>query len=201
MAVAAARVDDLERGDLPAICAKTGVPCDGLVKDTLRVVPRWVSPLAILLIVPYFVARAYAVAAHRGEAARSRRTRMERIRRLVRVAWIALVVAAAGLRRRCSSARAWSALVAFVAGLVAYLVIVYVGDQMWVGARPSRRDDVVILTRVHPEFARALAEQYADGSSARAAARLLSRVGLGVAELAQPGADPLGRVVERFGRG
>ena len=57
MAVAAARVDDLERGDLPAICAKTGEPCVGLVKDTLRVVPRWVSALAVLLIVPYYVAR------------------------------------------------------------------------------------------------------------------------------------------------
>jgi hypothetical protein len=39
------RVDDLERGDLPAICAKTGVPCDGFVRDTLRVVAGWVAAL------------------------------------------------------------------------------------------------------------------------------------------------------------
>ena len=85
-----------KRGNLPAICAKTGVPCDGLVKDTLRVVPRWVSALAILLIVPYFVARAYAGQQHRGASFRSRPTAPERIRLLVRTAWIALVVAAAG---------------------------------------------------------------------------------------------------------
>jgi hypothetical protein len=164
MAEGAARVDDLEQGELPRICAKTGVACDGLVKDTLRVVPRWVPPLAILLIFPYFIGRAYA----------SRRIesklpiapeRIERIRTLVRSAWIALVAAAAGFAALFFGAGVIG-LAAFGAGLLAYLVIVYVGDQMWVGGRPSRRDDVVILTRIHPAFARALADQYADGGSA-----------------------------------
>jgi hypothetical protein len=31
---------------------------------------------------------------------------------------------------------------------------------MWVGARPSDRDDLVVLTRVHPAFAAALAARY-----------------------------------------
>jgi hypothetical protein len=31
---------------------------------------------------------------------------------------------------------------------------------MWVGARPTERDDLVVLTRVHPAFAAALAAQY-----------------------------------------
>ena len=163
MAEGAARVDDLERGELPLICAKTGVPCDVLVKDTLRVIPRWVPPLAVLLIVPYFVARSYT----------SRRIQArlpiapehtERIRRLVRIAWIALVAAAAGFSAMFFGAGVIG-LGAFAAGLLAYLVTVYVGDQMWVGARPSRRADVVIFTRIHPDFARALAEQYAGGSS------------------------------------
>ena len=44
----------------------------------------------------------------------------------------------------------------FVAGLLVYLGIVYAGDQMWVGARPGATEDVVELTRVHPEFVRAL---------------------------------------------
>jgi hypothetical protein len=170
MAVAAARVDDLEQGDLPAICAKTGGPCEGLVKDTLRVVPRWVSATAVFLIVPYYLARMYhprrveaklPIAPHR----------LERIRRLVRAAWIALVVAAAGLAASIFGAGAVG-VVALAAGIVAYVVIIYAGDQMWVGARPSRRTDVVVLTRVHPAFAQALAEWY-DARAASGSPRLL----------------------------
>ena len=40
------------------------------------------------------------------------------------------------------------------------MLIVYVGDHIWVGARPTHNTDVVILTRVHPEFARAVADMY-----------------------------------------
>jgi hypothetical protein len=125
-------------------------------------VPRWVPPLAILLIVPYFVGRAYASRRIESKLPIASE-RIERIRRLVRFSWIALVAAAAGFSALFFGAGVIG-LAAFVAGLLAYLVIVYVGDQMWVSGRPSRRDDVVILTRIHPEFARALAEQYADGS-------------------------------------
>jgi hypothetical protein len=157
VAEAGARVEDLERGDLPPVCAKTGVPCDGLVKDTLRVVPRWVSALAILLIVPYYVARPYAsrkievklpIAPHR----------IERIRRMVRIAWLALVVAAAGFMASLFGAGPVGG-AALVVGLAAYVVIVYAGDRMWVGARPSSCDDVVILTRVHPNFAAAMTRE------------------------------------------
>ncbi len=158
MAEAAARVEDLERGDLPAVCAKTGVPCDGLVKDTLRVVPRWVSALAILLIVPYYLARPYT--ARKIEAKLPiAPERLDRIRRFVKVAWVALVVAAAGLMAVLFGAGAVGA-AACLAGLGAYVVIIYVGDQMWVGARPTEGDEVVMLTRVHPAFADALAAQY-----------------------------------------
>src|SRR5580704_8638050 len=96
MAVVAARVDDLERGDLPAICAKTGEPCVGLVKDTLWVVPRWVSALAAFAVFPYYIGRMWS----------SRRievtlpiapSRLQWIRRFVRAAWVALVFGAAGL--------------------------------------------------------------------------------------------------------
>ena len=97
MALAAARVDDLEQGDLPAICAKTGEPCVGLVKDTLWVVPRWVPALLALLIFPYYVGGRLDVTPHRGRRCRSRRAALAWIRRFVRAAWVALVLAAAGL--------------------------------------------------------------------------------------------------------
>ena len=164
MAVAAARVDDLERGDLPALCAKTGEPCAGLVKDTLRVVPRWVSALVVFAIVPYYVGRIYA--SRRIEAKLPVAPgRLERVRRLVRAAWVALVSAAAGLAATLFGAGAVG-LAALVAGLVAYVVIVYTGDQMWVGARPSHRSDVVILTRLHPDFTRALDDFYDERAAA-----------------------------------
>jgi hypothetical protein len=155
MAVAAVAVDRLERGDLPLVCAKTGVPCEVFVKDRLKVVPRWVPPLALLLIVPYFVARTYTGRNLNVELPIAP-ARQERIRLLVRVSWIALVIALAGLSASFFGGGAVSALV-FLVGLLAYLGIVYAGDQMWVGARPGPTPDVVELTRVHPEFVRALA--------------------------------------------
>jgi hypothetical protein len=162
VAEAAARVDDLERGDLPAVCAKTGVPCDGLIKDTLRVVPRWVSALAILLIVPYYLARPYTSGKIEAKLPIAPE-RIELIRRVVKIAWIALVVAAAGLAAAFFGAGAVG-VVALLLGLAAYVVIIYTGDRLWVGARPSGRDGEVILTRVHPAFAAALAE---SGEAAR----------------------------------
>jgi len=158
VAVAAARVDDLERGDLPALCAKTGAACDGLVKDTLRVVPRWVSALAVLLIVPYYVARPYTARKLETKLPMAP-ARLDLMRRLVLFAWVALVLGAAGLMAMLFGAGAVGA-VAFLAGVIAYVVIVYAGDRLWVGARPTRRDDVVVLTRIHPNFATALAEMY-----------------------------------------
>jgi fatty acid desaturase len=158
MARAAVRVDDLEHGDLPAVCAKTGVPCDDLVRDSLRVVRPWVAALVYVFVVPFLILRLYF--SRRVEAKLPiAPARLERIRSLVRAAWIAMVIAAAGLASAIFGAGAVG-VIALVVGLVAYVGIVFVGDLLWVGAIASPRADVVILTRVHPEFARALREQY-----------------------------------------
>jgi hypothetical protein len=158
MARAAVRVDDLERGNLPAVCAKTGVPCDGLVRDSLRVVPAWVAALVYAGVVPFLILRLYF--SRRVEAKLPiAPARVERIRKLVRGAWIALVLAAAGLASAIFGAGVVGAVALFV-GLVAYVGIVFIGDLLWVGAIARSDPDVVILTRVHPEFARALREHY-----------------------------------------
>jgi hypothetical protein len=158
VAEATVRVEDLEEGYLPAVCAKTGVPCDGLVKDTLRVVPRWVSALAILLIVPYYLARPYTSRKIEAKLPIAPE-RLDRIRRMVKLAWVALALAAAGFMAALFGSGAVGG-AALLAGLVAYVVIIYSGDRMWVGARPTKQDGVVVLTRVHPAFAAALAAQY-----------------------------------------
>lgn len=153
------RVDDLECGDLPFVCAKTGVPCDGLVKDRLRVVPAWVAALVWAAVVPFLILRLYT--SKRVEAKLPiAPARVQRIRSLVRGAWIAMALAAAGLASAIFGSGAVGG-VALVVGVVAYVAIVAAGDLLWVGAVASRRTDVVFLTRVHPEFARALNEQYA----------------------------------------
>ena len=158
MARAAVRVDDLERGNLPVVCAKTGVRCDGLVRDSLRVVPAWVAALVYAGVVPFLILRLYF--ARRVEAKLPiAPARVQRIRGLVRAAWIAMVIGAAGFASAIFGAGVVGVL-ALVAGIVAYVGIVFAGDLLWVGAVASRRSDVVFLTRVHPEFARALREQY-----------------------------------------
>jgi hypothetical protein len=43
-------IDDFERGDMPAVCAKTGVPCDNPVAVRLRIGRRPVT--GVLPIVP-----------------------------------------------------------------------------------------------------------------------------------------------------
>jgi hypothetical protein len=157
MARAAVRVDDLEAGNLPSVCAKTGVECDGLVRDSLRVAPRWVAALAYT-VVPFLILRLYF--SRRVEAKLPiAPARVQRIRTLVRGAWIAMVAAAAGLASSIFGAGAVGIL-ALLIGAVAYVTIVFVGDLFWVGGVASRRADVVFLTRVHPNFARALDAQY-----------------------------------------
>jgi hypothetical protein len=158
MARAPVRVDDLQRGDLPPVCAKTGVPCAGLVRDTLRVVPAWVAALVYAGVVPFLILRLYVASRVVAELPIAP-ARVLRIRGLVRAAWVAMVVGAAGLASAIFGAGAVGVL-ALLLGLVAYVTIVFVGDLLWLGAIASRRPDVVILTRVHPEFARALGKQY-----------------------------------------
>jgi hypothetical protein len=43
---------------------------------------------------------------------------------------------------------------------VAYVVLMIVGDLSWVGSKPSEHHGEIVLTRVHPTFARAVDEQY-----------------------------------------
>ena len=115
------------------------------------------SASAVLAIVPYFVARFYV--SRRVEAKLPIADgRLARIRRFVRAAQVALVIAPGRLAAVFGAGAV--GLVALALGVVGYVVIVYLGDQMWVGARPSRRPDVLVLTRVHPGFARALGEAH-----------------------------------------
>ena len=137
-------VDDLERGDLPAVSVKSGAHCANPVGITLRPGGHAWTP---------FAPRVHAILPM--EARRARRVRAS-----ARASWVVLFVALAGLVASVTGGGA-VALVIGVAGLVLYAALVVVGDRASVEARPiPGTDSAIILTRVHPGFARAVDEQY-----------------------------------------
>lgn len=143
MARVRVRIDDLERGDLPALSVKTGAACANPVAIVLRPEQRPWSPLGpkISAIVPL----------------EPQRVRTRRL--LTRLSWVLLVVFAASLAAAVSGAGSAVLLLAVVA-IAAYVALMIVGDLRWVGAKPSEHDGEVVLTRVHHAFAQAIDEQY-----------------------------------------
>ncbi len=132
-------VDDLERGDVPALSIKTGRPCAAPTGVTLRVR----GPGRVLA-----VRRVHAVVAIEPARARMRAA-------VVRLSAVcALVVPAAILVALFVSAPA--GLLLAVVAAAGYLTLVAVGELLWFGAREADQPAFVVLTRVHPEFARAV---------------------------------------------
>jgi hypothetical protein len=137
-------VDDLERGDLPAVCVKRGVPCANPVGITLRPGGHAWTP---------FAPRVHAILPMDARRAR-------RIRVATRVSWVVLFVGLAGLVASVTGGGALAVLIAVVA-FVVYAILVVAGDRWSVGARPVPGANAsLVLTRVHPVFARAVDEQY-----------------------------------------
>lgn len=118
----------LTSGETPAISVKTGKPCSHPVGMTLRT-----SPLAV------FKPRYAAVL-----ALEPSRVTLRRI--LVLLSYAVLIGAMVFL---------FLAPAIGVAGFVLYAAVLALGEWLWVGLRESTRQDSVVLTRVHPEFARA----------------------------------------------
>jgi hypothetical protein len=137
------RIDDLERGDLPALSVKTGKACAHPVAVVLRPEQKPWSPFGpkFEVIVPLEPARV-----------RSRRV-------LTRITWVLLVAAAAALVAAATGAG--SAVLLLAGGaLVTYAALVLIGEIRWIGSRPSEDDRELELTRVHRAFVRAVDEQY-----------------------------------------
>jgi len=143
MAAVRIRVDDLERGDVPALSVKTGRPCTNPVAIVLRPEQRLFSPLG-----PKFTAVVPLEA---------RRVR-ERVLS-TRAGWVLLVAGAAALLAAFTGAGSAVDLLSIVA-LVLYGVLYVLGDLRWIAARGAVRDGEILVTRVHADFARAVDEQY-----------------------------------------
>jgi hypothetical protein len=143
MARVRVRIDDLERGDLPALSVKTGAPCANPVAIVLRPEQTPWSPLGpkISAILPLEATRAAA-------------------RRLfTRITWVLLVLAAAAFVAALTGAGSAVLLLA-AAALVAYAALVLAGEVRWIGSKASPVEGEVVLTRVDRAFARAVDEQY-----------------------------------------
>jgi membrane-bound ClpP family serine protease len=151
-------------GGLPAICVKTGEPADAWVKRTYATAPQWTYVLLILgvLIVgvlPYIVVRAIVSVRATGQLPFTKAT----ARRLRTSSAVGLVALLAGI-------------VLFIAGLVVNSgVVTLLGVALFIGSLvllilagtiPPRaevrklpqapNDRVVVLKRVHPNFAQAV---------------------------------------------
>src|SRR3954454_12848782 len=130
------RIDDLERGDVPAPSVKSGAPCANPVAIVLRPEQRpWsLRGPQISAVLPLAPARA-----------RSRRL-------LTRVSWAILVACAAALVAAITGAGSVALGVAVLA-FVGYIALIVVGDLRWIGSQPSDHEDEVVLTRVNRRFA------------------------------------------------
>ena len=60
MAVATASVEDVEQGNLPRVCAKTGQPADGFKTLQFVSTPGWTWILLLFGILPFLIARYFA---------------------------------------------------------------------------------------------------------------------------------------------
>jgi hypothetical protein len=141
------RISDLERGDLPAICAKTGQPCANAHGVVLRPGSHLWSPGGVRIdaVIPIAAARV-----------RQRRA-------LARAAWVLLAVFGAALLASLAGGGGFAFTIA-VGAFVVYVALVLTGDRMWVGAQMGNEREVY-LTRVHHEFTRAVDAQYGRGVS------------------------------------
>ena len=139
MARARCTVEALATGDVPAVCVKTGVACTNVV--ALRLRPPLLRMFAEPLTTPAVVAMV------------PRRVRLHAW--LVRLSYAAIAVAVVALVPAIVGVGtgAW---IAFEAAILAYIALVATGALLWLGA--IRERDEVVLTRVHPNFARAVEE-------------------------------------------
>jgi hypothetical protein len=157
VARAAAPIEDLQRGTLPPVCAKTGRLADGFATVTFVATPSWTWILLLFGILPFLIARYFArvkVVGHVPMSERALRrawTHTWTWRGLFALAVVGFVVAVA----TGSSTVFTSALVTLVTAMLVALIgwpVVFPTGQ------PS--DGWVWMSFVHERFARELERRY-----------------------------------------
>jgi hypothetical protein len=174
MAAVSVFVDDAVRGRLPPVCVKTGEPTDFVVLTRQEVgrsaglawllvflgPPGWIA--LVLVTMMGSNSEYLTVRLPQTPAARNRENLLER-RRLAAIA--GLCIPMLGLVRPGPFPLLWWALLAAVFATVVALQVLITRQRIGIFLDASRR--WVTLTRVHPDFVRAVDREEALPGSAR----------------------------------
>jgi hypothetical protein len=151
-------VSDLERGTLPPVCAKTGVPTDGYVKIRFSSAPTWTWILLLFGILPFLIAHYFATVHVEGivpmsEAAQRRVTVFNRL--FIGFVALGVVVTVVGFALDTESA-------VILVGLVILLAAVFAMFLAMPFVLPSGAviGEWVQFSFVHERFAAALDRFY-----------------------------------------
>jgi len=154
MATARARIEDCERGALPPICVKTGLPAEVTQTVVIGRTPNWPLLLIIFGFIPFVIAsllateRVRAVVPFSAVAAR-------RIRRTRTAGFALLVGIPLGVVVAATIHEPWPLLVSLACLLLAICAAAW-SDSLSVGGKIEDRY-WLRLTRVSPAFANAVA--------------------------------------------
>jgi hypothetical protein len=162
VARAAARVEDLEAGRLPPVCAKTGEAAEGSATIEFTSTPAWTWILLLFGILPFLIARAFSKTRVRGIVPMSDAA----LRRARTFNWIcAGILVLAAILLVTGFVGHPHLLMAGLVTLIGALVFLAVG---WWFVYPSGQisGEWVWLSSVDPRFAEALGRWYgAQGRS------------------------------------
>jgi hypothetical protein len=155
----AARVEDLESGTLPPVCAKTGRLADGFATIEFISTPSWTWILLLFGIFPFLIAQFFSKVRVVGQVPMSARA-LQRAwwftwswRALFGLAVLAFVVAIAAK----SSLAAQAGLVTLVTALLFTLIG---WPFVWPTGRPS--GEWVVMSFVNERFAREVDRRYGN---------------------------------------
>jgi hypothetical protein len=149
VATAKVTIDALNEGVLPEVCIKTGAPCSNFVKTPLR---AYGSSRGVLA----WISRVWSMGKPLAARVPAVPQRIRLHTGLVGASWIVVVALIAVLV--LTFVADFPIALALVVFLL-YILLVAAGSYVWIGAEMGDDPQTFVLTRVHSEFANAVASQ------------------------------------------
>jgi O-antigen ligase len=153
----AIREADFTDGRLPSVCVKTGARADRVLVMYLRSLPRWTYLLLLCGVVPFVIVWAFTRSTSRGVVPIADEP-LQRIRRArataVALFVLAMVLLVGGARVAALGFASLLALLAVLVVLLVWIPLLGIRGAIVVDERHPGR--VIVLSRVHPAFRRAV---------------------------------------------